>query len=216
MMWLIDQTGEIKANKELAFVEIGASKGLILDALKSPQSFINWMGQSGSSPKTKYGEKLGRDKYPGIGVDLTIPSEDWALAMLLNDKSRLEVTQFMKDFPDRSTVIKGDALEFPKLPEVKKFMSDNSFSVPFVISCCMLYQLSEINRKEVIQTSRSFLKEYGGGYLLTTDIAKYVGFPAKAGGAVSWIENEDGEVVSPKIFCQGDNLCKWEIIKEEK
>ena len=21
---------------------------------------------------------------------------------------------------------------------------------------------------------------------------------------------------SPKIFCQGDNLCKWEIIKEAK
>ncbi|GEM_PF-5325964 len=216
MMWLIDQTGEIPINEKLAFIEIGASKGLILDALGNPQTFINWMEQTGSSPQIAYGEKIKANKYSAIGVDLAIPDDNWALAMLLNDKSRLEVARFMKDFPNRSTVVKGNALEFPELPEVKNFMSDNSSSVPFVISCFMLYQLSETNRQKVVKTSRDFLKEYGGGYLLTTDIAKYVGYPDKAGGAVSWIENENGEVVSPKIFCQGDNLCKWEIIEESK
>jgi len=214
MMWLIDQTEEIPINEKLAFIEIGASKGLILDSLRNPKSFINWMGQSGSSPKTKYGEKLGANKYPGIGVDLAIPSDDWALAMLLNDKSRLEVAQFMKDFPGRSTVVKGNALDFTKLPEIKNFIFANLPSVPFVISCFMLYQLCDTDRQKVVKTSRDFLKENGGGFLLTTDIAKYVGSPDKAGGAVSWIENENGEVVSPQIFCQGDNLCKWEVIKE--
>lgn len=216
MMWLIDQTEKIAVNEKLAFIEIGASKGLILDSLKNPKSFINWMGQSGSNPKTKYGEKLGRNKYSGIGVDLAIPSDDWALSMLLNNKSRFEVARFMKDFPGRSTVVKGNALDFAKLPEIKNFIFDNLPSVPFVISCFMLYQLSETSRQVVVKTARDFLKENGGGYLLTTDIAKYVGYPDKAGGAVSWIENENGEVISPKIFCQGDNLCKWEIIEELK
>lgn len=216
MMWLIDQTAEIPVDEKLAFIEIGASKGLILDALKKPLSFINWMGQIDSRPTTKYGEKIINNENPTIGVDLAIPGDDWALAMLLNDKSRSEVAQFMDKFPNRSTVVKGNALDFPKLPEIKNFMTVNSASVPFIISCCMLYQLSEINRQTAIKTSRDFLKENGGGYLLTTDIAKYVGYPDKAGGAVSWIENENGETVSPKIFCQGDNLCKWEIIKEGK
>lgn len=216
MMWLIDQTGEISGNEKLAFIELGASKGLILDSLSSPQSFINWMEQTSSKPQAVYGQKMQDNKYPGIGVDLAIPSDDWALAMLLNDKSRLEVAKFMKNFPDRSTVVKGNALGFPKLPEIKNFLTDNSTSIPFIISCFMLYQLSEINRQMVINLSRNFLKENGGGYLLTTDIAKYVGYPDKAGGAVSWIENQDGKVISPKIFCQGDNLCKWEIIEEAK
>lgn len=216
MMWLIDQTPEIPVDGKLAFIEIGASKGLILDALKNPLAFINWMGQIDSRPQVEYGEKIKTNEYPAIGVDLAIPDDDWALAMLLNDRSRSEVAQFMGKFPNRSTIVKGNALDFPKLPEIKNFLAANSTSVPFIISCCMLYQLSETNRKEVVETSRYFLKENGGGYLLTTDIAKYVGYPDKAGGAVSWIENENGETVSPKIFCQGDNLCKWEIIKEGK
>lgn len=216
MMWLIDQTPEIPVDEKLVFIEIGASKGLILDALRKPLSFINWMGQIDSKPQVEYGEKIKTNEYPAIGVDLAIPDDDWALAMLLNDRSREEVAQFMDRFPTRSTVVQGNALEFDGMPEIRKFMAENQPAIPFIISCFMLYQLSEDNRNNVIKTSRDFLKEYGGGYLLTTDIAKYVGYPDKAGGAVSRIENENGEVVSPKIFCQGDNLCKWEIIKEEK
>lgn len=216
MMWLIDKTKEISAEDKLAFIELGASKGLILDALRNPQPFLDWMKQTDSNPLVVYGEKIKDKTFPAIGVDLAIPDDDWTEAMILNDKSRTEVSQFMKRFPDRSIVIKGDALKFPTLPEVKKFMSDNSPAAPFVISCFMLYQLSAADRETVIETSKSFLKQRGGGYLLTTDIAKYVGYPDKAGGAVSWIENQDGKVVSPRIFCQGDNLCKWEIIEEEK
>lgn len=218
MMWLIDQTEEIPANEnlDLAFIELGASRGLILDALRNPQPFLDWMKQTDSNPAVVYGEKIKDKTFPAIGVDLAVPDDDWTEAMLLNDNSRREVAQFMKNFPDRSTVIKGDALEFPTLPEVKKFMSDNSLATPFVISCFMLYQLSAADRETVIKTSRGLLKQRGGGYLLTTDIAKYAGYPDMVGGAVSWIENEDGRVVSPRIFCQGDNLCKWEIIEEEK
>lgn len=218
MMWLIDQAKEITAEKQLAFIELGASKGLILDALRNPQLFQDWMKQMYSNPSIAivYGEKIKDKTFPAIGVDLAIPDDDWTLSMLLNDESRKEVGQFMKNFPDRSTVIRGNALEFSTLPEIKKFMADNLQSTPLLISCFMLYQLSDADRQAVIKTSRNFLKDYGGGYLLTTDIAKYVGFPDKAGGAVSWVENESGEVISPKIFCQGDNLCKWQIIEEEK
>lgn len=189
---------------------------MILDALKNPKSFIKWMEQTGFYPAVTYGEKVTNKTFPTIGVDLAVPDDDWTLAMLLNDKSRMEVSQFMRNFPDRSIVVKGNALKFPELPEIKKFISDNAQATPFIISCFMLYQLSADDRQAVIETSRKFLKECGGGYLLITDIAKYVGYPNKAGGAISWIEKEDGKVVSPKIFCQGDNLCKWQVIEETK
>lgn len=209
ILWLIDQTPEITAEQPLAFIEIGASGGLILDGLKNQRSFVTWMKDKGY--RYDYGSKESQQPSPAIGLDLVKPSLDWLEALVLEDGQRRETQDFIQVFP-RSQVITADARQINNLPEIEALVRSNPGAKPFVYSCFVFYQLPDEVRSAVIQSTRDFLNRLGGGYMLTSDIAKYMGYPEKVGGSVAWIENEEGEVISPKIFASKSTLTEWGVL----
>ena len=104
------------------------------------------------------------------------------------------------------------AANLAKSIEIQSFLTENKFAFPVVFSCFVFYQLDEAVRENVTKQSRSILQQQGGGLLIISDIAKYRGYPEKAGGCVSWIEDQDGKQVSPKIMLSKSTLTQWEVL----
>ncbi|OGG11417.1 hypothetical protein A2Z00_03145 [Candidatus Gottesmanbacteria bacterium RBG_13_45_10] len=218
MMWLIDQTTQMRPGSTFTFIELGASTGLILDAFRKPKKFREWYEKqpsSQSSQQVPFGVKLTRPEYAGIGLDISTPEMDWNLANILDVGIRDEVQDFITVFPARSRVIVADAQRIQDIPEVARLFAKNDPSVPVVISCFMLYQVLQPARDKLEQSVRDFLQAQGGGFFIKTDIAKYMGKPSMAGGALSWIENEKGDVISPTIVLGGKTISTWEVRQED-
>ncbi len=218
MMWLLDQVPRIKPSTNFAFIELGASNGLILDAFRQPSQFKKWYAKQPSaqlSQRIPFGEKLVRPQYPTLGLDIAAPDMDWNFANILDEGIRKEIRDFISTFPTRSNVVIQDARNIRQIPEVTNLMTDSYPSIPVVISCFMLYQVPQPARYELQRSVREFLKSQGGGFFIKTDIAKYMGRPEMAGGALSWIENEDETVISPTILLRGKTISQWDIITED-
>ncbi len=218
MMWLLDQTSQIKPSKPYVFIELGASNGLVLDAFRQPTQFKQWYARQPSaqlSQQVPFGEKLTLPLYPTMGLDIAAPDMDWNFVNILDEGIREEVRDFVSIFPERSNIIIGDARNVRQITEVSSLMSTSYPSTPIVISCFMLYQVPQPARDELQQSVREFLKTQGGGLFIKTDIAKYMGRPEMAGGALSWIENEQGDIVSPTIMLRGKTISQWDIVSED-
>jgi len=210
ILWLLDQCPLIQPEQKISFMEIGSSGGLILDALQQPKKFQQWMQARGyrSDFALKSNSKMTN---PTLGLDLVKPELDWLQAVILEDELRKETTEFIGDFA-RSRVITGNAIELDRLTEVNNFVTQNSADLPVIFSCFVFYQLDEAARNTVTNQARSLLKQQGGGLLLISDIAKYRGFPEKAGGCVSWAEDQTGQQVTPKIMLSKSTLTEWKEI----
>ncbi len=210
ILWLLDQCSVVQSDQQLSFLEIGASGGLILDALKQPKKFQQWMETQGY--RSDFAQKSNPSKTnPVLGLDLVKPELDWLQAVILEDGLRGETTEFIGKF-DRSQVIAERATNVEQSVDVKDFMNKNRSVLPVIFSCFVFYQLDEKTREEVTKQAQSLLKQQGGGLLIISDIAKYRGFPEKAGGCVSWVEDQDGKQVSPRIMLSKSTLTEWEEI----
>ena len=217
MMWLLDQVQQIAPGAPLTFIELGASNGLILDALKQPNAFKQWYKKQPSeksSNQVPFGVNLSRVSYEGLGLDIAAPDMDWNLANILDAEIRREVQDFIATFPDRSNIVTANAQSIQTIPEVVQLVSTVP-STPIVLSCFMLYQVSQPTRDVLQQSVREFLRSQGGGFFLKTDIAKYMGSPTAVGGALSWVEDELGNIVSPRIVLRGKTISLWEVLPED-
>lgn len=209
MLWLIDQCPSIPHNPTFAFVELGASGGLILDALKRPHQFALWMKTKGYETSSAH-KFSSRDLNVTIGVDLVIPSTDWLKALILTDSDREEIIEFINQF-ERSIVIKGDVTQLHYLGPVMTYLDYNRNKTPFIFSTSTFYQLTPAQRETTITSARSILQSLGGGYILIADMGKNRGYPGIERN-VAWIENERGEVLTPRIKTVNQNGTKWELI----
>lgn len=210
LLWLLDQCSLVKPGQELSFLEIGASGGLILDALKQPNKFQKWMKTKGY--RSDFAQKSNPSRVNStLGVDLVKPELDWLQAVILEDDLRDETSEFIGEFA-RSQVLVEGATNLTRSVDVNGFLSKNGSALPVIFSCFVFYQLDDKTREEVTQQARSLLKQQGGGLLIISDIAKYRGFPEKAGGCVSWVEDQDGQRVSPRILLSKSTLTEWEEI----
>jgi hypothetical protein len=209
ILWLIDNCEPIKDKQTFAFVELGSSGGLIIDALKNPHAFQTWMQNKGY--RDDFAQKFSSDERNDvIGVDLVIPSIDWLKALILTDLARAEVTEFIGLF-ERSQVIEGDATKISESSQVIQFLNQNSDKTPFIFSTSMFYQLTPAQRNLVMISARKMLKKLGGGYILISDFGVNRGFQ-NIHGNVAWIEDERGRVLSPKINITSQDGSKWELI----
>ncbi len=210
LLWLLDQCPLIEPGQKLSFLEIGASGGLILDALQQPKKFQQWMSANGY--RSDFAQKIDPNKINStLGLDLVKPDLDWLQAVILEDDLRDETTQFIYDFV-RSQVIAESATNLTRSTEVNGFLNKNQSAFTIIFSCFVFYQLDDQTRQEVTQQARTLLRQQGGGLLIISDIAKYRGFPDKAGGCVSWVEDQDGRQVSPRILLSKSTLTEWEEI----
>lgn len=208
LLWLLDQCPLVQPGQRLALLEIGASGGLLLDALRDPTKFRDWMARQG------YQANFAAKANPAspnavLGLDLVRPDQDWLRAVIPDDGVRAETTQFMRDF-DRSPVVVESATELEGSEAVRAFFDANRDAIPIIFSCFVFYQLDDATRERVTQQARAMLRERGGGLLVVSDIAKYRGFPDQAGGCVSWVEDQDGNRVSPAIFLTRSTLTEWQ------
>jgi len=210
LLWLLDQCPLVQPGQQLSFLEIGASGGLILDALKQPKNFQQWMEVRGY--RSDFAQK-GNPSWINstIGVDLVKPELDWLQAVILEDDLRDETTEFIGEFARSQVVVEG-ATNLIRSADVIGFLSKNGSALPVIFSCFVFYQLDDKTRQEVIEQARTLLKQQGGGLLIVSDVAKYRGFPDKAGGCVSWVEDQDGQRVSPLILLSKSTLTEWEEI----
>lgn len=208
LLWLLDQCPIVQPGQTLSFLEVGASGGLILDALRQPKKFQRWMEKKGY--RSDFAQKSSTSRInPTLGLDLVRPELDWLQAVILEDELRQETTEFIGEFARSQVVVEG-AANIAQSVEVNSFLGENSASLPVIFSCFVFYQLDDVMREEVTQQARSLLKQQGGGLLIVSDIAKYRGFPDKAGGCVSWVEDQDGQRVSPRILLSKSTLTEWE------
>lgn len=210
LLWLLDQCPLVLSGQELSFLEIGASGGLILDALKQPTKFRQWMETKGY--RFDFAQKSSPNLvYSTLGVDLVKPELDWLKALILDDDLRDETSEFIGEFA-RSQVLVDGATNIARSVGVNEFLRKNRSALPVIFSCFVFYQLDDRTREDVTQQARALLKKQGGGLLIISDIAKYRGFPDKAGGCVSWVEDQDGQQVSPRILLSKSTLTEWEEI----
>ncbi|MBP7774938.1 DUF2332 family protein [Candidatus Woesebacteria bacterium] len=210
LLWLLDQCPLVQQEQSLTFLEIGASGGLILDALQQPTQFKQWMQSSG------YRSDFGLKSDPSrsnrtYGIDLVKPELDWLQAIILEDELRRETTEFIEKF-SRSQVSVESATNLSGSESVANFLAESAGSLPVVFSCFVFYQLDAAVREDVTNQARAVLKKQGGGLLIVSDIAKYRGFPDKSGGCVSWVEDQDGRRVSPRILLSKSTLTEWEEV----
>lgn len=209
ILWLLDQCTLVQKEQPLAFIEIGASGGLVLDALKKPINFREWMQKKGY--RTDYGKKATPDiGYQTLGVDLRRPDLDWLQAIISEDYLRQEISDFITIF-DRSNVIEENATCLEQSKDVSNFLKTTENCLPVIFSCFVFYQLDEETSQQITESARSILKQQGGGLFIVSNIAKYRGFPEKAGGCASWVEDENGQRVSPRILLSKSTLTEWEI-----
>lgn len=208
ILWMIDQIESIPELQNFIFLEIGASAGLILDGLKNPSRFMDWMKTQGYT--VNYGSKTNSTENAVMGLDLVIPTEDWARAVIPGDNLREEVENFMSKFY-RSKIIQGDATELDSNIDVINHFKDNS-GIAFIYSCSAFYQIPENVRNRIRLSVRTLLDRCGGGYFMLTDFASNMGFPDIPVGSVSWVENHKTEIVSPKILTSGQTLTNWTVI----
>ncbi len=210
LLWLLDQCPLVEPRQQFSFLEIGASGGLILDALEQPDKFQQWMSKNGY--RSDFAQKSDRGQINStLGLDLVKPELDWLQAMILEDDLREETNEFISEFP-RSRVIVESATNLVRSTDVKDFLNENESAMPVIFSCFAFYQLDNETRQKVTAQAQSLLKQQGGGLLIISDIAKYRGLPEKAGGCVSWIEDQDGQQVSPRILLSKSTLTEWEEI----
>jgi len=210
ILWLLDQCPLVQPGQQFSILEIGASGGLILDALKQPKKFQQWMETKGY--RSDFAQKSDPIQINStIGIDLVKPDLDWLQAVVLEDDLRNETTEFINEFA-RSHVLVEGATNLARSAEVNGFLSKKRSAMPVIFSCFVFYQLDEKTRMEVTEQARSLLKQQGGGLLIVSDIAKYRGFPEKAGGCVSWVEDQSGQRVSPRILLSKSTLTEWEEI----
>lgn len=210
LLWMLDQCPLVRPNQQFSFLEIGASGGLILDALQQPLKFRNWMnGQGYRSDFTDCCDKNRINQT--LGIDLVKPELDWLQAVILEDGLRSETTKFIGEFA-RSEVITADATALNQNERVQQFFARRGNNLPVIFSCFVFYQLDESTRTAVSQQARELLQSMGGGLFIVSDIAKYRGYPDKAGGCVSWIEDQDGNQVSPAIMATKSTLTEWEVL----
>lgn len=210
LLWLLDQCSLVQPGQKLSFLEIGASGGLILDALKQPKKFRQWMETKGY--RSDFAQKSNPSQMNStLGVDLVKPELDWLQAVILEDDLRNETTEFIGEFARSQVVVEG-ATNLTRSVDVNGFLSKNRSALSIIFSCFVFYQLDDRAREEVTEQARSLLKQQGGGLLIISDIAKYCGFPEKAGGCVSWVEDQDGQRVSPRILLSKSTLTEWEEI----
>jgi hypothetical protein len=210
ILWLLDQCPLVQPGQQLCLLEIGASGGLILDALKQPKKFQQWMETKGY--RSDFAQKTNPIQINStLGVDLVQPELDWLQAVILEDDLRDETTEFISEFTRSQVVVEG-AANLTRSVIVDDFLSKNRSALPVIFSCFVFYQLDDKTRLEVTEQARSLLKQQGGGLLIVSDIAKYRGLPDKAGGCVSWVEDQDGQQVSPRILLSKSTLTEWEEI----
>lgn len=210
ILWLLDQCPLVQPNQQFSFLEIGASGGLILDALQQPLKFKNWMSNQGY--RSDYASKSDGNRInQTLGIDLVKPELDWLQAVILEDGLRSETTEFIGEFA-RSEVIAADATALNQDERLQQFFAQKGNNLPVIFSCFVFYQLDEATREAVTQQTRELLKSLGGGLFIVSDIAKYRGYPDKAGGCVSWIEDQDGNQVSPAIMATKSTLTEWEVL----
>lgn len=210
LLWLLDQCPLVQPNQQFSFLEIGASGGLILDALQQPIKFKNWMSEQGY--RSDYASKSdGSRVNQTLGIDLVKPELDWLQAVILEDGLRNETTEFIGEFA-RSEVITADATALSQDERLQQFFAQKGNNLPVIFSCFVFYQLDEPTRAAVTQQARELLRSQGGGLFIVSDIAKYRGYPDKAGGCVSWIEDQDGNQVSPAIMATKSTLTEWEVL----
>lgn len=208
ILWMIDQIESIPESQSITFLEIGASAGLILDGLKDPSRFSEWMQEKGY--RTDYGQKTKTTKNAVMGLDLVIPGEDWAKAVIPGDALRNEVNDFMSKF-SRSKIIQADATKLDSNIDVIEHF-DTKENIPFIYSCAAFYQMPETVRNSIRQSAKILLDRLGGGYFMLTDFASNMGFPDIPVGSASWVENHKGEIVSPKIITAGQTLTNWTVV----
>lgn len=209
ILWLIDQCPDIPQNPSFSFVELGSSGGLILDALKSPHTFATWMKNNGQD--LDIARKFSpTDVNQTLGVDLVIPSTDWLKALILTDSDRAEIIDFINQF-ERSNLIEGDATNLQNLAPVTAYFDQNRDKIPFIFSTSMFYQITAAQRDTILVSARKMLQDLGGGYILIADSGINRGFPDIERN-VAWIENEKGQVLSPRIKTVNQNGTKWEVI----
>ena len=210
ILWLLDQCPVVQQGQQISFLEIGASGGLILDALRSPVKFREWMKKKGY--REDFAKKAAPDRInPTLGIDLIKPELDWLQAILSEDLLRQELTEFSETFA-RSDVIEESATRLGESKDVADFFNSRSTCLPVIFSCFVFYQLDAATNKQVTESARSVLRQQGGGLLIISDIAKYRGFPDNAGGCASWIEDENGQRVSPRILLSKSTLTEWKEV----
>lgn len=210
ILWLLDQCPVVQQEQPISFLEIGASGGLILDALQSPVKFKDWMQKKGY--REDFAKKSDPDRInPTLGIDLVKPELDWLQAILSEDHLRQEMTEFIGIFP-RSTVIEESATRLGESKDVADFLKSRGTYLPVIFSCFVFYQLDTATSQQVTESARSALRQQGGGLFIVSNIAKYRGFPDNAGGCVSWIEDENGQRVSPRILLSRSTLTEWKEV----
>lgn len=212
LLWLLDQCPQVPENEQLVFIEIGASGGFILDALRQPKFFSKWMQEKGY--RSDFGAKVGAGNLV-LGIDLVKSDLDWLLALILDDGQRKEVEDFILR-SDRSPVIEANAAHLEKVPEVMALLKQNERTFPVIFSCFAFYQMDESTRLKVTQSVQRLLQSYERGVFIISDIAKYRGYPNRAGGCVSWGEDAFGNIVTPKISLSKATLTEWEILGKER
>lgn len=190
--------------QSLAFIELGASAGLIGTALTNGEKFQQWFNKQALA--TQHNRLAGPlpKNVSAIGIDLVVPNDDWMVACTDDDAIRDNIAQFIRDFPQRIPVFQGDAVDFPKHPEIEKFLQEHPSSKPVVIISNFLYQLPQEKKIQLAKKVREFTIKHNGLVIVIDATSNIDG----SSGWCAWIEDKNGRL-TPIIEFDDSPVLTW-------
>ena len=208
MLYLLQQSGNLAPN--LDFIELGSSAGFILDALKEPEKYAQWLR---STQQVQL--NLDVDKTAAtVGYDLVPPPDtNWALASLGDDEVIMGVQEFMHAFPVRTPAIKGNILSEDIWSQIYTRAHESTYNGlrPVFITSEMLYQLSTEDRATLLGRVKSVLEETNGLFL-RSDGGQYMGFPNLDMYTVGELRDQNFNLTAPQLVLQDKYRTCWKSL----
>lgn len=205
MLYLLQQSKNLAPN--LSFIELGSSAGFILDALKEPKRFAQWLQRSQG---TRIDFDIERTSG-GKGYDLVPPPNiNWALASLGDDNVITDVQDFLTNFPTKSSIVAGDILAEDIWSTIysQAYQSASTNLRPVIIASEMLYQLKPENRAEIIARIKTLIADTNGLFL-RSDGGQYMGYPDLDMYTVAELRDENFDLICPQLALFDKYRTQW-------
>lgn len=154
-------------SKSYSIIELGASAGLIGRCLMNPQPILD-QKELYLSPQQQMAACIPEvNGY--MGIDLSLPEDEWLIACDWEPNHRRQLTRFLKDCaPVRDqdfSLHEGNVFGFSTFPQVSEFVarSVSRGATVVVLTSFMLYQYEEEQKKQLRGEIFGFLT-FNGGY----------------------------------------------------
>ena len=204
LLGMTPQAAELR-QKPLAFIELGASAGLITTALSHPQEFQKWLNQQDTVAPNNRQLTFLPEHTSAIGIDLNVPFDQWAIACTDDDSIRAGVIDFINRSGSlRSPVFKGNALEFSTHPEIIRFLAQSPEATPVIVMSMFVYQLPAEKRAVLAKQVRNFAIKHNA-LIVFADATSIID---QSSGWCAWIENGNGRI-TPILNLQEEPILSW-------